>query len=142
MSKKNDDGTGLLLLEMTIPEKRIAQLICCAFESGLCANWATRVTTILPVKAKDCRPILDGKEKRGGRFWPEIDGPLCGGEVRFAVEDYEEPRMLRRESIRSGLRVMAERYGRHFGDFLAGREDAITGDVFLQCSLLGEVVFG
>ena len=41
-----------------------------------------------------------------------------------------------------GLAVMAEKYPRHFGDFMRGDEDADTGDVFVQCATIGEVIFG
>jgi hypothetical protein len=37
---------------------------------------------------------------------------------------------------------MAQAYTRHFADFINQNDDAITGDVFLQCCLLGEVLYG
>ena len=37
---------------------------------------------------------------------------------------------------------MAETHPRHFADFLAGNEDATTGDVLLQLAVFGELVFG
>ena len=42
----------------------------------------------------------------------------------------------------AGLQLMADRYPRHFADFIAGNGDADTADVFLQCVVLGEVVYG
>jgi hypothetical protein len=33
-------------------------------------------------------------------------------------------------------------YRSHFGDMIGETGDATTGDVFLQCCLLGEVVYG
>lgn len=45
-------------------------------------------------------------------------------------------------SIQNGLKVMAEKAPSHFGDFMDDTHDAITADVFLQCCLLGEIVYG
>lgn len=143
MARKNSSGVGLMLVEMTIPERRVAQLLCTALEGGVSASWF-RVHRTVQAPLRERRRILDAERKDGGQYWPTIDGPLIGGRVIFTdIEDDARPkRTLSRETVRSGLRVMAERYGRHFGDFMAGREDAVTGDVFLQCALLGEVRYG
>jgi hypothetical protein len=45
-------------------------------------------------------------------------------------------------TIRNGLQVMADKYPNHWHDFINDNEDATTGDVFLQCCLYGEVIFG
>jgi hypothetical protein len=37
---------------------------------------------------------------------------------------------------------MQEQYPRHFSNFISENYDAETGDVFLQCCLLGKVKFG
>lgn len=34
---------------------------------------------------------------------------------------------------------MFSRLGKHYGDFISGNDDAITGDVFLQCLAFGEI---
>ena len=45
-------------------------------------------------------------------------------------------------SIQSGIKAMAEKYPHHFADWMSEQDDAITAYVFLQCCLLGEVVYG
>jgi hypothetical protein len=50
--------------------------------------------------------------------------------------------MLDRVAILEGLRIMAEKEPRHFADFMTENDDADTGDVFLQCCLYGEVIYG
>ncbi len=45
-------------------------------------------------------------------------------------------------TIRLGLQTMADKYPNHWHDFINDNEDATTGDVFLQCCLYGEVIFG
>lgn len=50
--------------------------------------------------------------------------------------------LLTRKKLLKGLGVMAQKYPRHYGNWLAGQDDAETGDVFIQCALFGEIVFG
>jgi len=44
--------------------------------------------------------------------------------------------------ILSGFQIMAEKYPRHWNDFFIENEDSITADVWLQCVVLGEIVYG
>lgn len=67
-----------------------------------------------------------------------------GGSVIFTTKHkgYEGEYILDLESIERGLNVMAQKYKRHFNDVLQDQADADTGDVFLQCCLFGELIFG
>ena len=63
--------------------------------------------------------------------------------------DKHEPKNPKREkgrldraAIEKGFQVMLEKAPRHLGNLLADHADAETGDVFLQCCLFGQVVFG
>ena len=44
--------------------------------------------------------------------------------------------------IEKGLKVFAEKSPYQFGEWLLDNDDSITGDVFLQCCLFGEVKYG
>ncbi len=69
--------------------------------------------------------------------------PFSSGEMVFF--DKEEERQLTPIGIAElvkGLQVMAEKYPRHFSNWLQGNEDAETGDVFIQCAAFGETVYG
>jgi len=46
------------------------------------------------------------------------------------------------ESFVNGLGIMAKRYPRHFKDVITENHDAETSDVFIQCAVFGEIVFG
>ena len=52
------------------------------------------------------------------------------------------PAVLDRKACERGLQVMAVSYPKHFADVVNEDGDATTGDVFLQCALYGEVIFG
>lgn len=49
---------------------------------------------------------------------------------------------ITRDTLKSGALAMMKKHPRAWGDFLAGRDDAGTGDVFLQCCLFGEAIYG
>jgi CBS domain-containing protein len=46
------------------------------------------------------------------------------------------------DGIVVGLQTMADNYPNHWHDFINDNEDAATSDVFLQCCLYGEAIFG
>ncbi len=41
-----------------------------------------------------------------------------------------------------GFEVMAEKYPWHFNNFMNDNEDAETADVWFQCIVFGEIVYG
>jgi hypothetical protein len=122
-----------------IPESRIADLLCAGFEGGV-GYWCV----ITGYDTPDNPRSAQGDDE----IFPHVDYPLCGGavlcEAHLEDEFQDEPETLTldREAVERGLRLMAEKYPRHWADFIAENEDACTGDVFIQCALLGEVVYG
>ena len=44
--------------------------------------------------------------------------------------------------VAKGLRIMAEKYPQQFGYLIGEEGDADTADIFLQCVVFGEVVYG
>ena len=119
---------------INIPLRRIADLLCTAFEGGV-GYWCTIVGYDEPANSKK---FLDED-----RIYKYADYPLCGGAVHCEITETEgEQKRLDGTAIIEGLKIMAEKYPRHFSNFISENEDAETGDVFLQCCLLGEVEFG
>jgi hypothetical protein len=108
-----------------VPFQRVEDLLSCALDSGGANYWARVV-------------------QRSGVFGD-------GGSITFVAHDDGVPYyhtnglgrfVLDAASTQAGLRIMASKCGRHFGNWMDENEDAETGDVFLQCCLFGEVVFG
>lgn len=132
-----------MTISVAIPTERIYDLIITANESGS-GYWARLIDTSLP-EAPDLSWMKDPEDLDR---WPQHGAALVGGSVTYGVLDDHtgevtaERHTLNAESVASGLRIMQEKYPRHFGDFTAENEDAITSDVFLQCCLLGKVEFG
>jgi hypothetical protein len=128
------DGIGVPFT-INIPIRRIADLLCTAFEGGV-GYWCRIVGYEDPEN-----PVKIIDEDRITKY---TDYPLCGGAVYCEIDDTSpiEQKRLDGVSIVEGLKIMSEKYQRHFANFISENEDAETGDVFLQCCLLGEVVYG
>lgn len=123
----NDSGFRVKT-ELEISDQRVKDLLCCAFEGG--SNyWYQIVEFVNPENLK--------VEFR------HLDLPLISG-CALIVSDAEESvrSQLDRSAIQFGLNLMSTRYPQHFASFLEENEDAETGDVFLQCCLFGELVYG
>jgi hypothetical protein len=125
-------------VEIDIKLDRVAGLLCCALEGG--SNYWYCIDYDKSTKPPAINPELGG-DWDGFRhiYWP-----LSGGGALFIgdIEDEDEGAILDLGSVERGLRVMLEKYPRHFGDFISENEDAETGDVFLQCSLFGKIQYG
>jgi hypothetical protein len=118
--------------EFEIPDERIEQLLCDAFEGG--SNyWYT-------IKSFNYPP---GQTKKSlGIEFAHLELPLKGGSLTIGEMGKTMPdKVLDRTAIQKGLKIMAEKYPKDYADFLAENDDATTGDVFLQCALYGDVVF-
>jgi hypothetical protein len=124
----------------SVSEERVADLLCCALEGGTGYWCAITGYTKPPGTVRAITSPADGT------VYKHIDYPLNeGGAVKLKdIEDDANGRefILDRKAIAKGLEVMAEKYPKHFGDFRAENEDAITADVFLQCCLFGKVIYG
>jgi len=123
-------------VETEFTSLQIAELLCCAFEGG--SNyWIDHIDYSEP---SDISLEIDGDE------WPRycIYPLRVDGAVKIYVDPDDDPpkRDLNIDSLRSGLRIMHEKYAQHFSDFLSGDSDATTGDVFLQCCIFDELVYG
>jgi len=84
------------------------------------------------------------------RIWGSSDFAIDVYEIIDEGEDHDidesEDNLKRyritRAELEAGLKLMAEDYAHHFGDFLDESGDAITADVFLQLVTLKDVVYG
>lgn len=139
-------GTGIsavhtfqLITTANVSFQRAADLLCCAIEGG--SNyWAE----IVKVKEPKEFSFLMDSDLGGENPKPYLsDYPFNGGSITFSDGEGDMPdTTLDLEAIKKGLQVLATEHPSHWKDFLNENEDADTGDVFLQCCLYGEVVFG
>jgi hypothetical protein len=116
---------------VNLTEQQVYDLLVTAREGG--SNyWIDSYVSTAP--AESFTPV-------DGEVYKFADYPLHGGSITI-THDETEKAILNLENIQSGLQVMANKYNRHFTDLLNDNMDAITADVFLQCCVFGELVYG
>lgn len=130
-------------LQLNIKMQRIADLLCSAMEGGI-GYWARIDKYKEPSQPVDLKPFEDDSVI-GKTVYPHIHYPLTpdGAVIIKDVEGNENKKYtLNMKAIKKGLNIFAEKCPRHFGNWLSEDDDAITGDVFVQCCLFGEIVYG
>lgn len=128
-----------LAVQVTIdvPLNDLADLMCSAFEGGS-AYWASAKEFIEP-KQWDIASYPD-RESGYSHEYPFNEG----GAVIIEDEEEGEGKTYRLdlEAIQRGTQVMATKFPRHWGDFMQENYDATTGDVFLQCCIFSDIIYG
>lgn len=140
-STTSEPKTISVKIEHKVSLDKIANLICSAFEGG--SNYWYEITEF--VKPTAITFMVDQDIDPEAKPYAHIDYPLNEGGavmVRDTEDEDSEPKRLDLDSIQKGLKIMAKKYPRHMNDLLNDNDDAETGDVFLQCCLFGEVIFG
>ena len=46
------------------------------------------------------------------------------------------------DNVQKGLELMRDNYPRHYADLVEENDDAITGDVWLQLAVFGDIIYG
>jgi hypothetical protein len=118
-----------------IPLNRIAELLCCATEGGI-SYWCYIDF------GKSRKPPEIDKDIGFDAEYRHVCWPLShGGSLCLVDNEDNTEHYLDLAAVERGLKVMAEKYPHHLANFLKDNEDAETGDVFVQCSVLGEIVY-
>jgi len=125
-----------------ISKKRISDLLCTALEGG--SNYWYRIEQFIEPQKLE---FMTDEPWNGGKpqLFRHLDYPLNEGGALLISDRKQGGDLLGRldlASIQRGLELMATKFPRHWGDFLAENDDAETGDVFLQCCLFGELIYG
>lgn len=128
-------------LELEINKGRIADLLCSGFEGGI-NYWAFGRNITNPSEAPKVylEDFAEWDEIYPHCHYPLVDGGVY--QVTDTTEDQYQIYTLTLPKVESGLKLMAEKYPHHFGNWLSEDDDATTGDVFIQCCLFGEVKYG
>lgn len=134
-SAKDAVGQDFVVAEtFRVPRSQVASLLCCAL-NGSYEHWFRIVEVVKPVRFQfRVHPDL---------VITTIDCPLNDGGALVIRSLEPDSNLFRLDlaSLASGLNDMASRCPRHFADFLNGKADTITGSVFLQCCLFGELIY-
>lgn len=130
-----------ITVKKEIEMRRLADLLVGAFEGG--SNYWIK-NNYAKVVEPTAREFIYSSKPDGTPEYPIYEAPFNpGGAVIVKAEDYDdEVKPLNLKTIEEGLQIMAEKYPKHLADFLDENDDATTSDVFLQCCVLGDAIFG
>jgi hypothetical protein len=119
-------------------------LLCCAFEGGSNYWYGDLHIKRIPDPYGRSDVGEGGKLQPEGGYWhwSQLLPTIEGGAVGFTDTTTGEIITLDRMTLDDGLRVMHKVAPKHFADAIGGNDDAMTGDVFLQCCVFGEVRYG
>lgn len=131
------------------------------------ANMKTAFSARVEVSAEKIANAIIGAFEGGSTYWvqsgihaggPTLDSPYYAAPEFYLAPDmaiafrYDDPnkdegngkgrKTITRADLQSGLDIMAQKYGSHFADLVNENDDASTHDVFLQCVILGDVIYG
>lgn len=149
-----DTATLTITVTATVPLQRIRDMLCSAFEGG--SNYWYRIEEFVPpseayLYRETC--LVHGSRVNcecPRHSYDHLDFPVSPGGA-LLISDYNgcdgDEKGMRTErldltSLARGLQIMHDKYPRHYGNFAAENDDAETADVFLQCCLFGEIVYG
>lgn len=132
--------SGLTVTTQTeVPFQRIADMMIGAIEGGS-TYWCRSFR----------RHEVPGGIELEERPWyadPKIYH-LPGFSFRVIIDEIDEAtgkpeqRFITAADFAKGLQIMAAKYPEHFTDLVKENDDATTADVFFQCVVLGEIVYG
>lgn len=146
----NEDVFATIETKAYIAKKRVQDLLVGLFENNY-SPW------IRDIKSKNLAKDLTFTDfRKGGKMqdpkdyyhWSQIVPVTDGCSLTLSVDDPdsdsggEKDVVLDCESIRQGLQIMANKYRDHWEDFVYHNDDATTADVFGQCCVYGEVIYG
>jgi len=110
-------------------DQMMSDLLCSAFEGG--SNyWCLVKELVYP----------EGKTEADFTYLFEL--PFKGGAVKITADGEKKVYTLDRKALDRGWVAFRDECARHYADAMCDTADAITGDVFLQCCLFGEIIFG
>lgn len=128
-------------ISVDIPTSTIRDLLVGAVEGG--SNyWATFRLDPNFTKSVTESDKAAYVEQEGGEYCAHYDVKNSNYCLRVSDAEGGSTYNVTFDSFVNGLSVMANRYPRHFKDVITLNFDAETSDVFVQCAVFGEIVFG
>lgn len=134
-------------VQINIDMKRIADLLITAFEGGSnhwIQEWSPAMRHNPANNRAAIKQALQEVQDEHGIADPVLPYLLPlhpDGEVHIVTIDGDKVELYLK-LLKHGLERMSVDVPHQFAEFMRENEDAITADVFLQCALFGEEVYG
>lgn len=121
-------------VQFAIPCQRIADMVVTAFEGATTYWLKSALLTRQPTEKLSEAPWYASPELYDGRDFT----------IRCTPRDDEDypARDINIEHLRQGFKIMSQKFPKHFADFVSENDDADTADVWFQCVMFGELIFG
>lgn len=151
MSFMNDNETipVVVTIKTNVSVERIKDMFCCAIEGG--SNyWCSSIDRMGGITQEQAPfredvPFVEGGWLRviehEAAMHKSANTPATRYKEKIDGIEYECYR-LDLSAICKGIQTFAEKYPDAFMDLQNGNDDAETGDIFLQCCLFGEAIYG
>lgn len=124
-------------ITLNIPDQTIADVLCTGIESGI-SYWCDGVR----YSSRDATALDDPKDDAEmNRIMARYRQPLVGGDISFRESDTGQWLRLDAAAVQRAFEVLMTQAPSHVGDLL-GDHDSITGDVFIQAAIFGEIRYG
>ena len=129
------------VIKFTVPEsvnvERVKGLLCSAFEGG--SNY-----WYMDLDVHQWPDGVSSRERVDAHIYDwHTEVPVVEGGVLSLVDKYEgDEHLLDLAKITKGLAIMREKYPRHWSNFATENDDAETADVFLQCCVFDDIIYG
>lgn len=144
---KQENEFLLVAFQHRITDELVRNLLVGAFEGG--SNYWYLIEkyeygNVSPHEFREGGKYYDPEYKMMDHYLlPFVPGCSLVISNRMAEEgDNVEKYILNRQSIQSGLEIMRDKFPRHWNDLVTENDDCETADVFLQCALMGNVIYG
>lgn len=136
---KTAELTGNFAVNTMISADAVRNLLTSAFEGG--SNYWYMITRKIVPRGIECRYLSDVPLVKGGTL---VFTTEAAGDEAMLADDGKSLKVFRlnRLAIQVGLTVMAAKFPKHFADIVTEDCDQNTADVFLQCCLFGELIYG
>lgn len=127
-------------IEVQIPDQLLNDILITALEQGI-GYWADKITLIpksgFGPRVERCND-MPLATLHAITVEPDNMGGCPNDPVNLRVE--RTPNEVIPPQMHEGLRIMAEKYPRHFANLISDH-DADTADIFIQCCVFGEIVY-
>lgn len=130
---------------MNIDNKKLFNLLC----SAIYDEWNFRIATSSWTSINEFWYSDANEENRKSNPRPCIEDKIWtyvmasnAHIIKFVDKEDGSESFMTWTRIENGTNTMAEKYERHFMDVIMENDDAVTADVWFQCVLLDEVVYG